>query len=91
LAIAHVYHLSVHNGSLEMTRITGTMSKQLGERGGDEDDSLGQQLSREEDDSFREQLFFDEIEDDSIRERCGGTQLSKTIHSLDCNVNIYYY
>ncbi len=38
---------------------------------GDDDDSLGQQLSREEedDDSFREQLFFDEIEDDSFREQ----------------------
>jgi hypothetical protein len=63
----------------------GHHEQTAGGRGrGDEDDSLGQQLSREEeDDRFREQLFFDEIEDDSIRERCGGTQLSKTIHSLE--------
>ncbi len=87
MAIAHVYHLSVHNGSLEMTRITGTMSKQLGRGRGDEDDSLGQQLSREEeDDSFREQLLFDEEEDDSFRQ-----QLLKTIHLLGNDIVIIYF
>ncbi len=72
----------------------GHHEQTAGGRGrGDEDDSLGRQLSREEeDDSFREQLFFNEVEDDSFSE-----QLSLGVEEDSCQrryihsniVNIY--
>ncbi len=59
----------------------GHHEQTAGVGGGDEDDSLGRQLTREEegDDSFRKQLFFDEAEDDSFRK-----QLSHGVEEDSC-------